>query len=88
MAKHQYPSEKQDQYMLRMPDGMRDALKAKAAENKRSLNAEIVSRLQASLEAPDAVLGLTDEQFEELVARFLRKYHQMADPTKDPKWEY
>ncbi|HEV7344390.1 MAG TPA: Arc family DNA-binding protein [Devosia sp.] len=34
-----------DQYMLRLPDGMRERLKVLASDNKRSLNAEIVSRL-------------------------------------------
>lgn len=32
--------------MLRLPDGMRDRLKAAAAENNRSMNAEIVARLE------------------------------------------
>lgn len=35
--------------MLRFPDGMRDRLKAEAKKNERSLNAEIISRLSASL---------------------------------------
>jgi hypothetical protein len=42
-----YPSSKQDQYMARLPDGMRDALKAAADANNRSMNAEIVARLEA-----------------------------------------
>ena len=40
----------QDKFMLRLPDGMRERLKAAAAENNRSLNAEIVSRLELTLE--------------------------------------
>lgn len=36
--------------MLRFPDGMRDQLKALAAENGRSLNAEIIHRLQSTLD--------------------------------------
>ncbi|OYX13712.1 MAG: hypothetical protein B7Z15_06350 [Rhizobiales bacterium 32-66-8] len=40
----------QDKFMLRLPDGMRERLKAVAAENNRSLNAEIVSRLEMTLE--------------------------------------
>lgn len=40
-----------DQYQLRFPPGMRDALKAAAEENQRSMNAEIVARLQISMEA-------------------------------------
>ncbi|MGA0564187.1 Arc family DNA-binding protein [Ancylobacter sp. VNQ12] len=42
-----------DQYMLRFPDGMRDRLKKEAAENGRSLNAEIIFRLQTTLEMDD-----------------------------------
>lgn len=35
-----------DKFMLRFPDGMRDALKADAAKNGRSMNTEIVARLE------------------------------------------
>lgn len=45
----QFPSEQQDQYMLRFPKGMRDRLKAEAEKNKRSLNSEIIARLDDSL---------------------------------------
>lgn len=43
------PSRGSDQFNLRFPDGMRDRLKAEAAKNGRSLNAEIIHRLQSSL---------------------------------------
>lgn len=39
-----------DQFNLRFPDGMRDRLKEEAAMNGRSLNAEIIARLQSTLE--------------------------------------
>ncbi|QNQ62525.1 Arc family DNA-binding protein [Brucella sp. 6810] len=48
MAKPMYPSEKLDQYMLRFPDGMRERLKTLAKDNNRTLNAEIIARLEAS----------------------------------------
>ncbi|QCP86504.1 Arc family DNA-binding protein [Cereibacter sphaeroides] len=35
-----------DQYMLRLPDGMRDRIKAAAEANNRSMNAEIVATLE------------------------------------------
>ncbi len=38
-----------DQFPLRLPDGMRDAIKAAADISGRSMNVEIVSRLEASL---------------------------------------
>jgi len=36
--------------MLRLPDGMRERIADLARENKRSMNAEIVARLEESLE--------------------------------------
>ncbi|MUO27425.1 MULTISPECIES: Arc family DNA-binding protein [Rhizobium/Agrobacterium group] len=38
----------QDKYVLRFPDGLRDRLKDEAARNNRSLNAEIIHRLENS----------------------------------------
>ena len=35
----------QDQYMLRLPDGLRDEIKATADANNRSMNSEIIARL-------------------------------------------
>lgn len=43
-----------DKVIVRLPDGMRDALKATASENNRSVNAEIVARLSASLASASA----------------------------------
>ncbi|ANK84461.1 MULTISPECIES: Arc family DNA-binding protein [unclassified Rhizobium] len=42
-------SRRSDQFNLRMPDGMRDALKAMAAENRRSINSEIVTILEKQI---------------------------------------
>ncbi|OEI82498.1 Arc family DNA-binding protein [Brucella sp. BO3] len=49
MAKEPYPSETADRYIVRFPDGMRDLIAEFAKENNRSMNAEIVSRLDESL---------------------------------------
>lgn len=43
-----FPSRSLDKVIVRLPDGMRDRLKAEAEANKRSMNAEIVARLEAS----------------------------------------
>ncbi len=37
-----------DKFMLRLPDGMRDRLSEEARANKRSINAEIISRIEES----------------------------------------
>lgn len=39
-----------DQFMLRLPDGWRDALKNRAGRNRRSLNSEILAALECILE--------------------------------------
>ncbi|MDN7413480.1 Arc family DNA-binding protein [Burkholderia vietnamiensis] len=36
---------------VRMPQELKDQLKLRASENRRSLNSEVVRRLEASLEA-------------------------------------
>lgn len=41
----------QDKFMLRLPEGMRDRIKEEADESGRSMNAEIVQRLQRTLDA-------------------------------------
>lgn len=46
-----FPSSKLDKYVVRFPDGMRGRIEAAAARNNRSINAEIVSRIEASFEA-------------------------------------
>lgn len=43
-----------DQYVLRFPDGLRPALKERAARNRRSLNAEMILILERALEGETA----------------------------------
>ena len=44
------PAKDLDKIMIRLPDGMRERLTELAKGNKRSVNAEVVARLEASLE--------------------------------------
>ncbi len=55
-----------DKFMLRLPDGMRDRLKNEAARNNRSLNAEIIARLEQSFEA-GVVRTMSDEDLNETI---------------------
>lgn len=45
-VRHSYPSGQQDQFNLRLPDGMRDRIKNAAELAGRSMNAEIVAALE------------------------------------------
>lgn len=38
-----------DKYMLRLPDGWRDVIKAEAHKSHRSMNAEIVSAIETAM---------------------------------------
>ncbi|MFC3076352.1 Arc family DNA-binding protein [Shinella pollutisoli] len=49
------PGRGADQVMLRLPDGMREKLKARAAANRRSLNSEIVVCLER-------VIGMREDE--------------------------
>ena len=44
-----YPSQMQDKFNLRFPDGMRDAIAERAKQNGRSMNSEIVQILEDAL---------------------------------------
>jgi hypothetical protein len=52
MARDPYPSEIQDRFLVRLPEGMRERIKDEAERNKRSMNAEIIARLEQSFAAP------------------------------------
>lgn len=66
MARGDFPSSKQDQYMIRFPDGMRDMVKAAAETNGRSMNAEIIERLAASFASDDSLHYKLDAILERL----------------------
>jgi hypothetical protein len=48
MAKATTASRGNEQFMLRLPDGMRDLIRASAAASGRSMNSELLHRLQGS----------------------------------------
>ncbi|MHB7672468.1 Arc family DNA-binding protein [Providencia stuartii] len=64
MAK--YPSQLQDKFNLRLPDGMKDDIAERAKANGRSINSEMIQMLQFALDflPPDASPA-TDEDLEE-----------------------
>lgn len=52
MSDSPYPSQTQDKFVLRLPDGMRDRIKAAAEANNRSMNSEIVATLEEKYPRP------------------------------------
>ena len=45
-----YPSQTAERFQIRMPEGLRDRIRVAAEENNRSMNAEIIARLEASFD--------------------------------------
>lgn len=44
-----YPSEEAERFVIRMPAGMRERLRVAAAENRRSMNSEIIFHMDRAL---------------------------------------
>lgn len=51
---------------MRFPDGMRDKIADAAKESGRSMNAEIVARLQATFQSPELDMKLISEAIDEM----------------------
>lgn len=59
MNEKPFPSSAQDKFVLRLPDGMRDRIREEADKNNRSMNAEIVSRLEETFQEREYILKET-----------------------------
>lgn len=82
-----FPSQVAERFQIRMPDGLRDALRVAAASNNRSMNSEIISRLEGSFgTAPAADFGRADLQELVLVADRIRSGLRKLLVDKD-RWE-
>lgn len=77
MSDSKYPSDQQDRFLVRMPDGMRDRIAEAAKKNNRSMNAEIVARLEESFSG-QAQRGLPAEILAALERLFDEKLGQRA----------
>lgn len=60
MARGDFPSDKQEQFMVRFPDGMRDRIKMAAKDNNRSMNAEIIATLEEKYPDPAKSFSIDD----------------------------
>lgn len=68
-------SREQDKFVIRLPDGLRPQIAATARSNQRSMNGEIIIRLQRSLiqdqlrDEQDKIISLLLKQIEELESK-------------------
>lgn len=48
MSNERFPSQLAERFQIRLPDGLRDQIKADAEANGRSMNSEIIARLSGA----------------------------------------
>lgn len=65
-----YPSQMQDKFNLRFPDGMRDAIAERAKANGRSMNSEIVQILGDTLYGVNQLDDEFDQMYEFVVSEY------------------
>lgn len=79
-----YPSQMQDKFNLRFPDGMRDAVAERAKSNGRSMNSEIVQMIEDALSgAPTVAIG----SHKELVERYRALAKSLPEDGKSEEWQ-
>lgn len=59
-----YSSRTADKFVVRLPDGMRERIADVAKEHHRSMNSEIIARLEKSLGTPDIEEGTVEVEAE------------------------
>lgn len=69
-----------DQFILRFPEGMRDRIARLAKKNERSMNSEILARLERTFEEDDVISGMW-LKIEELEAR-VRDHDEQLNPGR------
>lgn len=79
MATKRVASRGSDQFMLRFPPGMRETIARLAAKNGRSMNSEILARLESTFEADDTLdrLWTKVEDLERMVYAIDQELHPM-----------
>ncbi|MDE9495693.1 Arc family DNA-binding protein [Xenorhabdus bovienii] len=83
---NKYPSQTQDKFTVRFPDGMRDAVAERAEKNGRSINSEIVQIIQDSLNGAaveqQATITIGNDQLERLITNLKSIEEQIEKQSK------
>jgi len=69
-----------DQYMLRLPPGLRDRIASRAAQNGRSMNTEIVEAIEKYLEGSDRMTRVWE--FIEKHREHIEEINYIADAVR------
>lgn len=75
MARH--PSDLADKFMLRLPEGLRERIAARAKRHGRSMNSEIVEVLEAAFPKPSPLVNRLND-----LITFVAETDFSEDPTR------
>ncbi|WP_159262533.1 Arc family DNA-binding protein [Proteus mirabilis] len=82
-----YPSQLQDKFNLRLPDGMKDAIAERAKKNGRSINSEIVQILEDALNGKsqnEEIYSLSRDTMDKLIS-VMEAIQQLSPDSFDTK---
>jgi len=77
-----FPSQMQDKFNLRFPDGMRDAIAERAKANGRSMNSEIIQILQDALDGTGDRPTSTNESLHSVMGKIISWYSENQEAIK------
>ena len=72
-------SREHDKFVVRLPEGLRPEIAAVARLNRRSMNGEIINRLQRTL-----ILEQLQERQSELIAQLLKRIDTLESKEASP----
>lgn len=75
----EYPSDRAEKFVVRFPDGMRDRIREVAERNNRSMNAEIIARLEASFDPSQGSAGFLGDSIHDILGRSTRGVDSMLE---------
>lgn len=75
-----------DRFIVRLPDGMRDRIKDAAAANNRSMNAEIVARLEESFEGGIGQLQVTVPNLSQSLQDLSKRVQEATEIYRSPEF--
>lgn len=79
------PTQTDPQFKLRIPAQLKISIEKAAIRNNRSMNAEIVARLEASFQNKVETIGPSVEYMEEYLKRLDERYQKLYGPMpSDP----
>lgn len=81
-SEKKYPSDRADRFNVRMPEGMHEKLRLASEKSGRSMNAEIVHRLEQSFQSEHPLPAIDEEAANRLKEIVMTSFLEVVDQYK------